>query len=82
MKKDNRIEIGDLVMFQAYEDSIPIIGKVLRKGTMKQLQRGFTSSSSEEDSRIFFELIRVEEDRDNSIFTLTTSKWITKIIDF
>ena len=65
--------IGDTVVFQAYEENTPINGRIKRIGTLKELDR---HQLDDEDKRIFYELETIE-DRP-TIFTVTTISWINK----
>jgi hypothetical protein len=71
----DEIKVGDLVFFQAYEDSSGANGRVKRIGTSFELGR-FTIDTT--DPRIFYEVESVGE-RYNFVFTVTTKRWLTKI---
>lgn len=65
--------VGDEVYFQAYEDNTPVVGKINRIGTLKELGK---HQLDENDTRIFYELLTIGDDP--TVFTVTTGKWIYK----
>lgn len=71
--KDNEINIGDVVWFQAYRRNYPIQGKVIKKGSQIELGCGWA-----EDDRVFYALETIREDRRPFVFTRTTCPSIFK----
>ena len=47
-----QINVNDIVVFQAYDDAMPIKGKVTAKGTLKELGKMYPLN--EPDDRIFY----------------------------
>jgi hypothetical protein len=75
MEDLEKIEVGEVVLFQAYEDHEPIKGRVKRIGSLSELGK---MQLDPDDERIFYELESVGE-RHNFVFTVTTERWIFKI---
>lgn len=71
--KDDEINVGDVVWFQAYRRNYPIQGKVIKKGTQFELDCGW----NEDDERIFYALETIQGNRD-FVFTRTTCNSIFK----
>jgi hypothetical protein len=65
-------KIDDIVWFQAYEDSMPIQGRIIKKGSQIELGCGW----DETDTRVFYALETLKARP--FIFTRTTGKWLSK----